>query len=220
MDFLKAAIATAIVPYIHHIFFTCVFSVGFLFGIGLRFSGLFLSLALFLAIPVGIFCLIELVGCARKCAKSCIRRQWPQATGHALIPLFGLASLFAGFFGSVPATIAYAGLRLELALANERNISGRWDQTIEIISTSPQIAMYKVGYGAGFAIPGFTSFILLDRSGRFKEFAEAGHARDLAGTLAIRSSNYAAWCKNLMIRHRFGPFYSAVLDDEVGCNDF
>ena len=217
---LRPAITTAFTPFVYRSVLACLFVWGFLAGMARWTSNPAVELALLLAIPIGFYCLLAVVTCAGNLMEAGFRKRWAETLGHALMPVIAIMSLLAGIASAEVSTILFVGLRLTIATANYKDMSGPGDDGIEIIAVSPQIALDKVGYAAGFASPGFTNFILMDQSGRFAEFAKAGRARELAGTEAIKSRNYDAWCQNLTIRHQFGPFYSAVLDEVDGCNPF
>lgn len=184
------------------------------FSIHFGFVGAIVALLVALPLLVAILMLVTLVFVG--VLTSAFRRRWKQLFEHlAAVPL-GAVAIYSGYLIGPTIAISWISPQIESAVRNHLGKTQFDDPDIEIISTNPDIAVYRTAYLPGFAAPGSTSYIVLDRSGRFSELAKQGRVRSLAESADIQLRNYHAYCF-LRVKHWIGAYSFATSYDVDGC---
>jgi hypothetical protein len=149
------------------------------------------------------------------------RRLWSAAIGHLFAPLVAAGACLMGFLAAPFLAVADVSLQLSWTFALYRPGVEPPDKNIEIISTSPKIAAYAMGYLEWFQFPGSEGtyvYFVLDETGRFAELASQCRVRELAGTPELASREYMTYRSRGVVTHLIGSFYEARYFDVGPCS--
>ena len=123
-------------------------------------------------------------------------------------PFVGVAVTYAGYICARYSMLIYAAAQLHLALLASQNGFQTISKNAEIVSLSPDIAVYSLGYmTGGFGVAGDSFYLVLDDTGRYAALARMGRARELVGTPETVQRQHQGFCSSMTVKAKFGSYY-------------